>query len=541
MRDPLPKRTIASAWRLLGALGVSIVVGAGCSGCREPNGPCRVTSDCFASEVCVAEVCRSVCNADLDCTGRETCADGVCLPLGDAGVTDAAGDRTAADRGPVDRETLDGADREAARDGGTADRPVIDSWLDDRAGEDRPTPRDAAGDAAANDRSAGRDLARQDSTAVDTAQPDSWQPDQAVVDAAARDAGSLDAAAPDAGDCWYDPLFEQRWPLTVANPTTEMITDFPVLLRLDCALVDCGLFGNAGSQLRIVDQNCQLLPHEIEAWTGTGESLVWFRVPLLAAAGTRVYLYGKFGSGAEPAPLPASAVWSNGFQGVYHLSTDVADSSPLANDGTDSSTAQVSAAIGVGRQFDGSRAIELEDSQPLLRSVDGATVETWVNLTDASSTPGHNLLAIGIGSVSRTIYSRVQLGISGAWRATATVRRLDADPDQPQTVSPPLTRGTFHHVVVRARYGVPSLQAFVDGVQTADIPLTWLTAGLTADTDSRNAALGAQDDGNAAFMRGILDEVRVANVARSDAWIALDYLAQKAPGIVTVGTAEAGP
>jgi len=65
--------------------------------------------------------------------------------------------------------------------------------------------------------------------------------------------------------------------------------------------------------------------------------------------------------------------------------------------------------------------------------------------------------------------------------------------------------------------------------------------GPTADTASRNAALGAQDDLSEISFLGILDEVRISNVARSDAWIALDHLSQQAPGIVTVGAIEVAP
>ncbi|MBN2362454.1 MAG: DUF2341 domain-containing protein [Deltaproteobacteria bacterium] len=536
-------RRATGAGRAASALALIAGALAGCQGCQQAGAPCATSAQCLESEVCVEGICRQACNSDLDCLGRESCQSGACMPRGDAG----AGDAGAGDAGAGDASAADRNDR-------------------DRLATDRAAPPEAGPDAAFVDGAAAGDLARPDTAAADrwrpdvsrpdatgdiAVLPDAWRPDLAepdttLPDTTLPDTGAADLPSPDAAGCWYHDALRMRWPLTIANPTAETIADFPVLLRLDCAVVACSLFGPNGADLRVADDSCQLLPHEIELWDTDGESLIWLRAPLIEPGGSsaRIYLYGDVGTSPSILPLlPASDVWSNGYQGVYHLGAAVTDSSPLANHGTGSgsgTTDQVAGAVGLGRRFKGGQAIRLEDSQPLLQDVDGATVGLWLNL-NPMATARQIVLGISVGSSTPTASSRMQLQESDSGVGNVTVRRLDSDPDEPLAVWSALTRGTFHHVVLRVRYREPRLYVYIDGVQTSSDALTHLSPGSTSDTPSRNAALGAQDDGSAPFLVGILDEVRFSGVARSAGWIALEYLSQQAPGIVSIGPAEAAP
>ena len=46
-----------------------------------------------------------------------------------------------------------------------------------------------------------------------------------------------------------------------------------------------------GQDLRFYDELGALLPHEIEKWDEDGESIVWVRIPEVAAASTENYLW----------------------------------------------------------------------------------------------------------------------------------------------------------------------------------------------------------------------------------------------------------
>ena len=52
-----------------------------------------------------------------------------------------------------------------------------------------------------------------------------------------------------------------------------------MLLKSD--RIDYGQTHNNGRDLRFVDANGTVLPHEIESWNQSGISLVWVRVPTM--------------------------------------------------------------------------------------------------------------------------------------------------------------------------------------------------------------------------------------------------------------------
>ena len=87
-----------------------------------------------------------------------------------------------------------------------------------------------------------------------------------------------------------------------AGSTT--LTDFPVLVRLSPELngfdySKCRLPN--GGDLRFSDSSGNLIPHEIDTWNPSGESLVWVKVPSLTKATTITAYYGN------PNPCAASA------------------------------------------------------------------------------------------------------------------------------------------------------------------------------------------------------------------------------------------
>lgn len=114
--------------------------------------------------------------------------------------------------------------------------------------------------------------------------------------------------------------------------TTEL-TDFPVLVRFSESsnspvgfqYSDC-LSG--GADLRFCDADGILIPHEIEKWDPSGESLVWVRVPRVAGTTTKFSAY--FGSASPVAQsVPASDTWSS-YVTVIHGGSSISDSSPSA-------------------------------------------------------------------------------------------------------------------------------------------------------------------------------------------------------------------
>lgn len=118
--------------------------------------------------------------------------------------------------------------------------------------------------------------------------------------------------------------FAKKVPISVSESGQTALgektaANVPVLVRLSKAIDGFKYSDLAadGSDLAfgVADETgLTVYPHEIETWDPTGTSLVWVKVPTLAAA-TSFGMY--YGNGAEPA-VSTSETWSN-YAGVWHL------------------------------------------------------------------------------------------------------------------------------------------------------------------------------------------------------------------------------
>ena len=129
-------------------------------------------------------------------------------------------------------------------------------------------------------------------------------------------------------------LFSWRIPITVSGYAGESgLENFPVLVALEANqpagfnYAHCAL---DGSDLRFVDEDGNILPHEIDTWNMAGRSLVWVGLPVLTNNATFTMYYGA----ENPGSASTANLWSlAGYAGVWHL-TDGHDSSSSGLNGT---------------------------------------------------------------------------------------------------------------------------------------------------------------------------------------------------------------
>ena len=106
----------------------------------------------------------------------------------------------------------------------------------------------------------------------------------------------------------------------------ETLEDVPVLVRLSTAIsgFDYADFSDpaAGADLVFCDESeTTVYPHEIDEWNTNGESLVWVRLPALAAGTAFKMGYGGTPATAADVAAAAHAVWSD-YAGVWHMNED---------------------------------------------------------------------------------------------------------------------------------------------------------------------------------------------------------------------------
>jgi hypothetical protein len=268
-----------------------------------------------------------------------------------------------------------------------------------------------------------------------------------------------------------------------------------------------------GDDLRFFDSTGEPLAHEVELWSTNGGA-AWLELTVLDPSGATVEMY--YGNAAAPNGADAAGVWSNGYAAVWHMAgnADATGNHPLANGGA-SDTAGV---IGRARSFDGigdymdvSAGGDLEDVMAA-----GATVSAWI----APSGPGG-------GGFGRIVDKSSGPTTQGGWAlyilesaSAPSFRRAHSTSDgiwYPGGVN----LGNATHVALSYQDGSPPT-FFIDG------------QSVSATTDSTPVGTPSNDTGhpmrigNASMFtdkgfHGVIDEVRIATVQRSAAWMRIQY------------------
>ena len=115
--------------------------------------------------------------------------------------------------------------------------------------------------------------------------------------------------------------------ITVSGYTGgSTLANFPVLVRisperiLGFSYADCAADGR---DIAFEDAQGNALDREIDTWDPNGESLVWVRMPSMAANTTFRMTYGDANVSAQPPCQTNGAVWSAaGYVGVWHFGED---------------------------------------------------------------------------------------------------------------------------------------------------------------------------------------------------------------------------
>jgi glucose/arabinose dehydrogenase/PKD repeat protein len=318
---------------------------------------------------------------------------------------------------------------------------------------------------------------------------------------------------------WWDAGWAERQKLTFDNSAqAEALDGFPVLVLLDPTRVDYGQIASGGADLRFVDPDGTPLPHEIESWNEAGVSAVWVRVPRVEASSANDFVWMYYGNAAAADAQDAAAVWA-GYAGVWHLDSSLADSTGNGNDGTDFGTTAAVGEIGGSRHFDGAGWIDAGAAASLALAGD-LTLEAWIAIDDPGQPGAPRVLSKkpawsdpeGYNLEYHPLENNLTSVGSGSDYARADAIDLDTGW---HGVGSSISGGTGH--------------MYVDGVdRTTDPTLTPVVAGTQSLRFGREQA---------EFFMGRIDEIRVAPVARSAAWMAAQFLSMS-DAFVSFGSPE---
>ncbi len=329
---------------------------------------------------------------------------------------------------------------------------------------------------------------------------------------------------------WYSPISIN----SAQVPSTQ--TDFPVLVsQTDARFKTIGNSGHvanaSGFDIRPYTDstlNTPITGYELERYNAsTGEVVMWVKVSSLSSSTTPFVL--GYGDASLTTDGSSTTTWSNSFLGVYHLkdgTTLSVNSSTGSNNGTNNGATAAAGTIDGGAGFVSASSQYIDLGTGMAPTL--ITMSAWVKATSFPNAYNSVITRFASGGTS---YSAMLVKSTGklAFFCDATSGDVSYD----GTGSHTLSTATWTYLVLTYEQSSNiGLKGYVNAAQDGTTANSNFLTTTSATTD-----IGKDPINAGRFWNGVLDEVRVASVARSANWITTEYNNQNAPGTFeTLGT-----
>ena len=320
---------------------------------------------------------------------------------------------------------------------------------------------------------------------------------------------------------------------------SETLLNFPALVRIPVNAPIYSVSKPDGSDIRFADSNGNLVPHEIDTWNPSGESLIWVKVPSLSGTGTTVTLY----CGGTPLPtVNHREVWGDaGYKGVWHFSGSNADSSTNTLVGIDSATVptyNTAGKIGTAFNASGSSSFYIaNDAKWTGYNGNSLTVSAWVK-TDTLDTFGRIISCRGTSNTSPGFELQMQ---GNATRFNAIASDGSSKVEHALYINPLNANAGYVYITAVYKNGTTELFANGESVSVAisqnsgkTNPKTSVSVGMATQVLKIGGMATSNDNG----WNGTLDEVRLQWAAQSADWVKADFDTQNNSEFAVLGTLE---
>lgn len=345
--------------------------------------------------------------------------------------------------------------------------------------------------------------------------------------AVAAGCATATAAANDA------PIFPLGWdfrrPITIDQTVVDAdLTNFPVLVRLTAANFTFANAQTGGQDIRFTTAAGTLLDFERERHDDTNDlAEYWVRVPAVSGTvDTVIYVY--YGNATVSDGAGATGlVWDANYLGVWHLGEDPSVGAPQfleSNQTANSATAvnliagdQVDGKIGKGLNFGGTNQHVTIPTTLTLQNLTQYMIEAWVK-TDSVGTK-RDVFEQPRGATSSVTRSKLAIETT----STFTFQGRSGDADGLSTYVNPGTTvvvSTWYYLCAVFDSVSDTHQLWIDGTKNTNSVAAATIANTAPLTTSK---IGSRADGTTEFWDGVIDEVRISDTVRSDAWIKASY------------------
>ena len=338
-----------------------------------------------------------------------------------------------------------------------------------------------------------------------------------------------------------------RQAITVDNAgMTATLTSFPLYVPLASDGAGAGIGSKVrddGYDIRFTSSDgATLLPYERESYSeasGNATGDFWVGVTLNAdndaATDDTIYLYyGNAGAvDGKDVANGSNDVWDSNFKGVWHLSgatLSALDSTGNSNDGTNNGATATTGKVGNGGSFDGSNdRIVIPDSASWDVSTGSFSISMWFKKTSEARGDIFN---------KKSADANDDVGLILQDDETMDVYfKIDTVGDIMVSNGNVFSLNAWHYATM-VRDGSSNLTTSIDGA-----PDGTGTSGGNMNNNSADIWIGSNHDNDMVPSlphTGLIDEIRISNIARSAAWTSFEYNNMNTAGNKLTSATEEG-
>ena len=324
----------------------------------------------------------------------------------------------------------------------------------------------------------------------------------------------------------------------------ETLSGFPVLVRLSAAIGGFSYDDIAADASDIAfgsDDGSIITPYpfEIEVWDPNGTSLVWVRMPSLAAASSFNFYYG---GGASVANTP-SDTWTD-YAGVWHMGETYDAATADSGLSRDSTANGLDATPSNGGSGNLAQMVSAEGvvGNARVNATSNTTKGNYLSVASYDSLGVGNTFAVSgwfkattINGYPRLWSRKTAYNSSNGWEienanGVATKFSARGASSTAVTLTTPTYQNAWLHIALV--YDGTTLTTYANGAQCGN-------GTITAATDNGlPLSFGNNSNGSERSFPGLYDEIRLLDATPSAAWFAAEYAVANDPDYFVYGAAE---
>lgn len=293
---------------------------------------------------------------------------------------------------------------------------------------------------------------------------------------------------------------------------SEPLTNFPVLVILGTHITDfnyAAFTSPDGGDLRFYDAALtNELRFEVDEWNPGGNSYVWVKLPKISDAGISFKAYWGDSGLSMPAYATNGEVWTEGYVGVWHMGDtnangDLPDSGAGGNTGTNYGTVNIAGFVGNARDFeynDGNYVVVANESN--FDFSPSISISAWIKVESFHPGAWQDGVIVSKGDNTWILRRWSSQNYLNFWLGGAHETKGDDNAND----------GQWHYVA--GVHDSSLTRLYVDGVQDG-------SDGNGGDITAGDyiVKIGVCPQNTYRYFDGIIDEVRISNVARSSNWV----------------------